>query len=478
MMTKSLLIPRLSVRLALPALLLAASSTAYAQAPPDFTPPTPLFRHAAANDTAQTLKLLESGANPNEERLLGMPAIFFAAINQNLPMLRAMVAKGADVKALDGAGSTVLMWAAANEEGRADLVKELLKAGADPSVKNLMGETALDWAMRRGSTPAVAALLAVGASTEAANKRAVESAMALLQKSGPQFVRVSGCTSCHHQSLPQMAGALAKQRGYAVDEKLTQESLTQVVAAFRPARELMLKGTDALPDPPIVLGYSLLGLHAGGYKPDDLTAAMAHLITTKQAADGRFPAFAGRPPMESSDITATALGARAVQLYGTNVETVVSKAGQWLRSAQPKTGEEYSMRLLGLAWTQAPIAVRQDAARALLALQRPDGGWGQLSTIESDAYATGQALVALHEAGIITTADEAYRRGAAFLLRTQLKDGSWLVRSRAFPFQPYKESGFPHGRDQWISASGTAWAAMALSLPPAEAKPQLNSGAQ
>src|SRR5438477_11065852 len=28
----------------------------------------------------------------------------------------------------------------------------------------------------------------------------------------------------------------------------------------------------------------------------------------------------------------------------------------------------------------------------------------------------------------------------------------------------YKESGFPHGKDQWTSASGTCWAVMALSL--------------
>jgi hypothetical protein len=54
------------------------------------------------------------------------------------------------------------------------------------------------------------------------------------------------------------------------------------------------------------------------------------------------------------------------------------------------------------------------------------------------------------------------------LLRTQFPDGSWLVRSRSFPVQPLKESGFPHGRNQWISAAGTSWATMAiaLALPP------------
>jgi hypothetical protein len=42
------------------------------------------------------------------------------------------------------------------------------------------------------------------------------------------------------------------------------------------------------------------------------------------------------------------------------------------------------------------------------------------------------------------------------------------VRSRTFPVQPLKESGFPHGTHQWISAAGTSWAtlALALALPP------------
>ena len=59
--------------------------------------------------------------------------------------------------------------------------------------------------------------------------------------------------------------------------------------------------------------------------------------------------------------------------------------------------------------------------------------------------------------------DPAVRRGVEFLLRTQLQDGSWYVKSRAVPIQAYFESGFPHGADQWISAAGTAWAVRALA---------------
>ncbi|HET9402192.1 MAG TPA: hypothetical protein VFO34_14705, partial [Candidatus Acidoferrales bacterium] len=45
-----------------------------------------------------------------------------------------------------------------------------------------------------------------------------------------------------------------------------------------------------------------------------------------------------------------------------------------------------------------------------------------------------------------------------------LADGSWFVRSRAIPLQPYFESGFPHAHDQFVSAAGTNWATRALAM--------------
>ena len=72
--------------------------------------------------------------------------------------------------------------------------------------------------------------------------------------------------------------------------------------------------------------------------------------------------------------------------------------------------------------------------------------------------------VTLRRAGMVWPSDPVFQRGVDYLRRTQLSDGSWLVRSRSFPVQPYKESGFPHGKDQWISAAGTSWAAAVLSM--------------
>jgi hypothetical protein len=118
--------------------------------------------------------------------------------------------------------------------------------------------------------------------------------------------------------------------------------------------------------------------------------------------------------------------------------------------------EDQSFQLLGLAWANADKLSLQKMARSLLALQNKDGGWGQHSTLESDAYATGQALVALHQAGGLPVTHRAYQRGVNYLLANQAADGSWMVVTRSFPFQKYFESGFPYGHNQWISATASS----------------------
>ena len=120
------------------------------------------------------------------------------------------------------------------------------------------------------------------------------------------------------------------------------------------------------------------------------------------------------------------------------------------------------MQLLGLLWAGTDVRRLQDPLDNLMALQRADGGWSQTPGLATDAYATGQVLFTLHELGV-SVSDKAYRRGVEYLLRTQFEDGSWHVVSRAVKFQPYFQSGFPYDHDQWISAAGTAWAAMGLA---------------
>ncbi len=175
-----------------------------------------------------------------------------------------------------------------------------------------------------------------------------------------------------------------------------------------------------------------------------------------------------RPPLESSDFQVTAASIRSVRTYGpksqrAEYDEAVARAVRWLEQAQPATTEDHAFKILGLIWGGGSQAAIQKTARELLALQQSDGGWGQLSSLASDAYATGQALVALRESRALAVNNPAYRRGIQFLLDSQLEDGSWYVRTRALPIQPYFDSDFPHGPDQFISAAATNWAAMALT---------------
>jgi hypothetical protein len=120
------------------------------------------------------------------------------------------------------------------------------------------------------------------------------------------------------------------------------------------------------------------------------------------------------------------------------------------------------MRALGLAWSGADKHTLGEAMRGIAALQRTDGGWAQLPWLQSDAYGTGQTLVALREAGM-PVRDPIYQRGIRYLLDHQMKDGSWWVKTRSIPTQVIFDSGFPHGVDQWISAAATNWSTIALA---------------
>ena len=132
-------------------------------------------------------------------------------------------------------------------------------------------------------------------------------------------------------------------------------------------------------------------------------------------------------------------------------------------AAHPKTTDDRAMLLLGLQSSGADESKVRAATTALLALQRGDGGWAPNASLESDAYATSEALSALYEAGVMEPREDVYQRGVRFLLGTRHEDGSWHVSSRAPKFQPYFESGFPYGHDQWISVAATARASAVLA---------------
>jgi len=299
-------------------------------------------------------------------------------------------------------------------------------------------------------------------------RAAIERSLPLLQDVGLAFVKQTGCVSCHHNSVVSMAVAAARKNGYTVNEATAREQVAAISAYLGSWRERTVQNLF-IAGQADTISYVLLGLAADGHPADETTDAQAMWLKRRQARDGHWPVTAVRPPIESNDIEVTAVSMRAIQLFAPPAQraeytTAVDRARAWLIDAHPKSTEERAFRLLGLSWAKAPKAIIDRAAADLQAIQRDDGGWAQEETMATDAYATGEALVALRESGACGPADRAFRKGIEFLLRTQIDDGSWIVESRAVAIQAYFESGFPYGVNQWISAAATGWATTALAL--------------
>jgi hypothetical protein len=321
--------------------------------------------------------------------------------------------------------------------------------------------------MRLFYFPLLTASLTTAAVPDAA-RTAVEKALPLLQRVGPPFWEGSGCISCHHQSLPAMAVSIARERGFTVDEVAAKAAVRLTLDYLEGRRDHILQGI-APSGFQRAVSYVLFGLASEHAASTEGTDAAVRYLKLLQSEDGQFAVGAvHRPPLEFTTITVTAMTMRVLNEYAPTASRAryaesVRKAAAWLASAEPRVTEEFAFKILGLSWVDAfPKAISQTSS-ALARQQRADGGWSQLPTLESDAYATGQVLVALHAAGMRTT-DPVYQRGADFLLRTQAPDGSWHVKTRAEPVQVYFETGFPYGVDQFISTAGTSWAAAALAL--------------
>ena len=313
-------------------------------------------------------------------------------------------------------------------------------------------------------------------------REATTKAVGLLQQSRRQVAGMQTCFSCHHSGLPAVALVRARAHGVPVDEASARKVSLK---SFRSPDTENLVSLDLAIQGPLLIdpgmggtGLTLIAGGAAGLKPTLVSAVHATRVANWQSQDGSWTTVDARPPSSHSIVTNTAVAARAVASYlppqlEAKERSVLRRAREWLEQAQTKTTEDFTFRLFGLKWTGADQAMLGEAADQLLALQQDDGGWAQIRSRSTDAYATAEALVALHEAGGIPVEHSAWRRGLKYLLDHQKPDGSWLVETRQVspaPISPpYFETGYPHGKHQFISATAASWAirALSLALPPA-----------
>lgn len=453
---------------------------------------TPLHLAAASDNLPSARALLAKGA-PVDARnvfggrvkhgdiaLKGLTPLMLASAAASPEMVRLLLDAKADPNQQDVRGMTALMHALAAEPPRVGNARLLLSRGAKLDLKMVSGDTAADWA-RRSQYPAALALVknaphgAVPAvvppppspapHAEAAALRALQ----LLDKSSAQFFAQSGCGSCHAQGPAALAFESALAAGLPVSDARRRRFGREIAVSISPDVPQILQGFDFGGSSDSAMSY-LNGMAAAGYAADIVTDTLVHYLALAQLPDGSWNLGGGipRPPAEESAISRTAWAVRALRAYplaGRRAEwdQRITKARQYLLAAKPGPAYEHADRLIGLVAAGASRAEIEAAARPLLALQHKDGGFAQNAYLAPDAYATGLALWALRQSGVVAPSHPAYQKGAAYLIRTQRADGSWHVASRSPKFQPYFDGGFPYGHDQWISSHATAYAAIALT---------------
>jgi uncharacterized protein len=105
---------------------------------------TALMNAAIDGKEEMVRTLLQYGADPNIQDRLGYSALHFASQNFHVATVELFLNNGAQVNVQDNIGNTPLFRAVMNSKGRGDVIRLLLKAGADRTLKNKHGNSAED----------------------------------------------------------------------------------------------------------------------------------------------------------------------------------------------------------------------------------------------------------------------------------------------------------------------------------------------
>ena len=318
----------------------------------------------------------------------------------------------------------------------------------------------------------------IAANTQQAIRKAADRSVRLIERTSAQFLKTRTCFTCHTQTLSAIVLRTAHKKGFDVDE---QNIKRQAERAFE--FHNLVKSRKPAGIRVDTVGYGLWALDIGQHAPDSMTEDMTWYLLNFQKELGHWTVPVDRPPAQASDFTTNYVAIRGLNRYGTKeqeseIAQRATAVKRWLKTAEAVDTEDQVFRLRLFNELKMNATSKKPLVERLIREQHEDGGWAQKAGMKSDAYATGSVLVALRVAGNISDDNTAWQRGLAYLLRTQLPDGSWYVATRAKPEQVYFESGFPHGEDQFISAFATGWAAEALllALPTSEPTQILSEG--
>lgn len=274
------------------------------------------------------------------------------------------------------------------------------------------------------------------------------------------------CFTCHNQGLPILMLIEAREHGFKIDAENLKRQVDHSVAHLKRGKGSYDKG-QGQGGKADTAGSALWAMKRAESEPTEVTDSVVDFLLRWNGDKPHWRPQSDRPPSEGSLFTSTFLALKGIESYGgerhkEEAQKRRSAALTWLLDSDPEETEDAVFRLRALDLLDANADEIQAATQQLLALQREGGGWAQQPEMEPEPYSTASALAALVDSKQLKTSDAAYQVGLAYLLKSQLEDGTWKVVSRSDPVQQPYDSGFPHGEDQFISISASCWAVLAM----------------
>jgi hypothetical protein len=287
--------------------------------------------------------------------------------------------------------------------------------------------------------------------------RPEERALAYLAAEVPRWRRENGCYSCHNNGDAARALFAAVRRGRTIPAAALADTTSWLQ---RPEGWDRNGGEGKFNDRKLArlqFAATLAEAQAAGRVPHRVLAQAAAGVAALQSADGSWqvvPEGTLGTPATHGTALATALARTTLQRAGAErYREAIARADAWLRKAPVETVLDAAAVLLGLGTAKdAPARAQRRRCRKCIGKgEARGGGWGPRAGSASEVFDSAVVLLALAVQEPSEDVAGWKKRGRAYLLAAQERDGGWPETTR------------PPGSDSYAQrVSTTGWATMAL----------------
>lgn len=301
-------------------------------------------------------------------------------------------------------------------------------------------------------------LLAGSAAAEPPAPTPESRAVAHLAREVPSWPAENKCFSCHNSGVAAGALYAAVRLGHKVPDKALEETTRWL---SQPDKWDAKRDGGTPTDGALVrvqFGAALAeALDAGVLKERRPLLDAAKLIAGEQQKDGSWQVSAEGAlgsPATLGKCLATHLARRVLAKADAKAHAeAIGKADRWLRQAEVQSVPDAAAVLLALEGgdDKEAAAQRKRCLELLRKFQDKGGGWGPYATSAPEPFDTALALLALARYPKEEGAAERVKRGRAYLIGAQEKEGNWPETTR------------PAGGVSYAQRTATAgWALQAL----------------